>query len=133
MWPYHLIRTVPTSAREPLGSIAASANSAAKPSPECVRAQLDKILASNAFCRSRKARPVLALRRRAGARGESTQGNPARGRGFRPEPVIRSAPRWRGARGSRQTALAPEGVLRDGGSRRPASDRSAEGRVSPLL
>src|ERR1035438_7457518 len=49
MWPYHLIRTVPTSAREPLGSIAASANSAAKPSPECVRAQLDKILASNAF------------------------------------------------------------------------------------
>ena len=49
MRPYHLIRTVPTSAREPLGSIAASANSAAKPSPECVRAQLDKIMASNAF------------------------------------------------------------------------------------
>ena len=40
---------MPTSAREPLGPIAASANSAAKPSPECVRAQLDKILASNAF------------------------------------------------------------------------------------
>ena len=34
---------------EPLGPIAASSNSAAKPSPGCVRAQLDKILASNAF------------------------------------------------------------------------------------
>jgi serine/threonine-protein kinase len=32
-----------------LGSIAASLNSAAKPSAECVRAQLDKILGSNAF------------------------------------------------------------------------------------
>ena len=40
---------MPTSAREPLGPIAASLNSAAKPSPECVRAQLDKILASDAF------------------------------------------------------------------------------------
>jgi len=40
---------VPTSAREPLGTIAAGSNTAAKPSPECVRAQLDKILASQAF------------------------------------------------------------------------------------
>jgi len=49
MRPYHLIRTVPTSAREPLGPIAASSNTAAKPSLECVRAQLDKILASKTF------------------------------------------------------------------------------------
>ncbi len=40
---------MPTSAREPFGTIAASSHTAAKPSPECVRAQLDKVLASKAF------------------------------------------------------------------------------------
>jgi TolB-like protein len=39
---------VPASAREQFGTIA-SLNGAAKPSPEAVRAQLDKILASRAF------------------------------------------------------------------------------------
>jgi len=49
MPPYHPIKTVPASAGEPYGTIAASPNGAAKPSPEAVRAQLDKILASRAF------------------------------------------------------------------------------------
>lgn len=49
MRSYHPIKTVPASAREPYGTIAASPNGAAKPSPESVRAQLDKILASHAF------------------------------------------------------------------------------------
>jgi TolB-like protein/Tfp pilus assembly protein PilF len=40
---------VPASAREPYSTIAASPTGAPKPSPEAVRAQLDKILASRAF------------------------------------------------------------------------------------
>src|ERR1017187_3838334 len=48
MHRYHPIKAVPASAREQFGTIA-SLNGAAKPSPEAVRAQLDKILASRAF------------------------------------------------------------------------------------
>ena len=40
---------MPASAREQFGTIGASPNGAGKPSPEAVRAQLDKILASRAF------------------------------------------------------------------------------------
>jgi TolB-like protein/Tfp pilus assembly protein PilF len=43
------MKTVPASAREPYGTVAAIPDGSAKPSPEAVRAQLDKILASHAF------------------------------------------------------------------------------------
>ncbi len=43
------MKTVPASAREQFGPIAASPNGAPKPAPECVRVQLAKILASHAF------------------------------------------------------------------------------------
>ncbi len=43
------MKTVPASAREQFGPIAASPNGAPKPPPESVRAQLAKILASHAF------------------------------------------------------------------------------------
>jgi len=49
MRPYHPMKTVPASAREPYGTVAAIPDGSAKPSPEAVRAQLDKILASHAF------------------------------------------------------------------------------------
>ncbi|MGA2735970.1 MAG: hypothetical protein ABSG65_00810 [Bryobacteraceae bacterium] len=40
---------MPASAREPYGTVAANSNSAEKPSPEAIHAQLEKILASHAF------------------------------------------------------------------------------------
>ncbi len=43
------MKTVPASAREQYGLLAASPNGAHRPSPDGVRAQLDKILASGAF------------------------------------------------------------------------------------
>jgi TolB-like protein/tetratricopeptide (TPR) repeat protein len=43
------MKTVPASTREPHGTIATTPHGAAKPSPEAVRAQLDKVLASHAF------------------------------------------------------------------------------------
>ena len=49
MHSYHQKKTVPASAREPYETVAASPPGPAKPSPESVRAQLDKILASRAF------------------------------------------------------------------------------------
>jgi hypothetical protein len=49
MRPYHLNRTVPASAGGQYGTVAAGPNGAPKPSPEAVRAQLAKILASRAF------------------------------------------------------------------------------------
>ena len=49
MRPYHPIKTVPASAREPYGTVATSPHGPAKPSPEAIRAQLDKIVASRAF------------------------------------------------------------------------------------
>src|ERR1017187_7341048 len=132
MHRYHPIKAVPASAREQFGTIA-SLNGAAKPSPEAVRAQLDKILASRAFAGAERPGRFLRFIVEQALVGnqlkETLIGVEVFGRNPAYDPRLDGV----GARGSCQTAVAPEGLLRNGGSRRPRPDRSAERRVSALL